>query len=219
MASAYLPREGEVRRAGLAPHEIRIRRVGEPARDRLLDAVADPIESFGGALAGQERLVVLVDVRGDQVGRFGVGARQQDRRHAHDVGCEPRGIELLHRLLRRHQHLSAHMAALLDRRQLIFEVHAGRARLDHRLHELEGVQHAAETRLRVGHDRREPVDVVLALGVVDLVGAHERIVDPAHDGRHAESPVERLVGIHLAANRWRPPRPASPRDRSPAGPP
>jgi hypothetical protein len=42
-------------------------------------------------------------------------------------------------------------------------VHARGARLDHRLHQLEGVEHAAETRLGVGDDRREPVDVALAL--------------------------------------------------------
>jgi hypothetical protein len=36
-------------------------------------------------------------------------------------------------------------------------VHARRARLDHRLHQLEAVQRAAEARLRVRHDRCVPV--------------------------------------------------------------
>ena len=148
-------------------------RVGEPARDRLVDAVAHAVEAFGGALAGKERLVVLVDVGGHQVGRLGVRAREQHRRHAHDVGGEARGDELLHRFLRRHQHLAAHVAALLRRGELILEMHAGGAGLDHRLHQLEGVQHAAEAGFGVGNDRREPVDVVLAFGVMDLVGAHE----------------------------------------------
>ena len=64
-------------------------------------------------------------------------------------------IELLHRFLRGNEHLAAHVAALLHRRQLILEVHACRARFDHRLHELVGVQHAAEARLGVRDDGRE----------------------------------------------------------------
>ena len=77
---------------------------------------------------------------------------------------------------------------------------AGGARVDHRLHQLEGVQHAAEPGLGVGDDRREEVDVALAFHVLDLVGAHERVVDPAHDLRHRVDRVERLVRIHLAGD-------------------
>src|SRR6185503_4518441 len=62
--------------------------------------------------------------------------------------------------------------------------------------QLEGVQHAAEAGLGVGDDGREPVDLVLAFGVVDLVGAGERVVDAPHDGGDAGDRVERLVGIH-----------------------
>ena len=62
--------------------------------------------------------------------------------------------------------------------ELVLEVHAGGARLDHRLHQLERVQHAAEAGLGIGDDRREEVDVALAFHVLDLVGAHERVVDP-----------------------------------------
>jgi hypothetical protein len=36
------------------------------------------------------------------------------------------------------------VAALLGARELVLEVHAGRARLDHLLHQLERVEHAAE---------------------------------------------------------------------------
>jgi hypothetical protein len=51
-------------------------------------------------------------------------------------------------------------------------VDAGGARLDHPLHELEGVERAAEPGLRIRHDRREPVATVLpALDAFDLVGA------------------------------------------------
>jgi hypothetical protein len=84
--------------------------------------------------------------------RVGVGAGDQDRRHAHDIGGQARGDELLHRFLGRHQHLAAHVAALLGRCQLVLEVHAGGTGLDHVLHQLEGVQHAAEARLGVGDD-------------------------------------------------------------------
>ena len=80
-------------------------------------------------------------------------------------------IELVDRFARRHEDLAAHVAALLHRRQLVLEVHAGGARLDHRLHELERVQHAAEARFRVGDDGREEVDVAGAFHVLDLVGA------------------------------------------------
>jgi hypothetical protein len=88
--------------------------------------------------------------------------------------------------LGRHEHLAAHVAAFLHARELVLEVHARGAGVDHRLHQLEGVQHAAEAGLGVGHDRREPVDAALAaLGVVDLVAARQGIVDPLHHRGHA----------------------------------
>ncbi len=75
-----------------------------------------------------------------------------------------------------------------------------RARIDHRLHQLERVQHAAEAGLGIGDDRREEIDVALAFHVLDLVGAHQRVVDPAHDLRHRVDRIERLVRIHLAGD-------------------
>ena len=156
------------------------------------------VEAFHRALAGQERTVDVVDVRGHEVGRFRVGAREDDRGHAHAVGGEPRRHELVHGLARGHEHLAAHVAALLHRGQLVLEVHAGRARLDHRLHELEGIEHAAEARFRIRDDRREEIGVARAFHVLDLVGARERAVDPLDHGRHRVDRVQRLVGIHLA---------------------
>jgi hypothetical protein len=64
--------------------------------------------------------------------------------------------------------------------QLVLEVHAGGAGFDHRLHQFEGIQHAAEAGLGVGHDRLQEVGVVLALGVLDLVGAQQGVVDALH---------------------------------------
>ena len=151
----------------------------------------------------RKALVVVVDVGGHEVGRLGIGARDEQRRHAHHVGRETRGDELGDRFARRHQDLAAHVPALLDRGELVFEVHARGARLDHRLHQFEGVQHAAETGLGVRDDRREVVDIagvvrVLAFHPLDLVGARERVVDAAHDRRHRVGGIQRLVRIHLA---------------------
>jgi hypothetical protein len=64
---------------------------------------------------------------------------------------------------------------------LVLEVHAGRAGLDERAHELIRVEVAAKAGLRVGHDGRKPVHVRLARRVLDLVGALERIVDALDD--------------------------------------
>ena len=82
------------------------------------------------------------------------------------VGGQARGDQLLDRFARRHQHLAAHVAALLHGGELVLEVHAGGAGLDHRLHQLEGIEHAAEAGFGVGDDRLQAVDVVIALGVV-----------------------------------------------------
>ncbi len=57
-------------------------------------------------------------------------------------------------------------------------MNAGGACLDHCLHQFESVEVAAESGFGVGDERREPVDVsiivivIVAFGVVDLVGAH-----------------------------------------------
>src|SRR5690606_34624778 len=107
--------------------------------------------------AGDEGFVVVVDVGGDEVGGFGVGAGDDQRRHVHDVGGEARGDELFDGFAGRHQHLAAHVAALLDRSELVFEVHAGGAGFDHRFHQFEGVEHATEAGLGVGDDRLQEV--------------------------------------------------------------
>ena len=146
---------------------------------------------------------IVVDVGRHQVGGFRIGAGQQDGGGAHHVGRQARGDQLGAGFTRRHQHLAAHVAALLDGSQLVFEVHAGGACLDHGLHQLEGVQHAAEAGFGIGHDGREVVDVALVAGALafaplDLVGAGEGGVDLLHDLRHGIHRVQRLVGVHLA---------------------
>ena len=113
--------------------------------------------------------------------------------------AEPGGDELLLGLDGRHQDLAAHVAALLGRRQLILEVHGGHAGLDHGLHELVSVEHAAKAGLGVGHDGRVPgLDLGVAFHGVDLIRAHEGVVDAAGEHGHAVARIQALVGIGLA---------------------
>ena len=126
----------------------------------------------------------MIDVAGDEIGRFGVGPRKDDRRNAHDVRGKPRGNQLVDRFTRRHEHLAAHVAAFLHRRELILEMHTGSTGVDHGFHQLERVQHAAEARFRVRDDWRKEVDVHLAFHVLNLIGAQKRVVDAADDFGH-----------------------------------
>ncbi len=155
-------------------------------------------EAFRRALAGDELAVALVDIRGDEPGALGIGAREDQRRHAADIGRETRGDEIALMRGGRDQHLAAHVAALLLGRQLVLEVHAGRARLDIGLHDLERVERPAEAGLGIGDDRHEPVALRAAFGVLDLVGALQRAVDAAAQLRAGIGRIEALVGIHRA---------------------
>ena len=151
-----------------------------PSRTRKKPSgVRSPVQNSASASSTS----LVRSVRGERV-----GARDDERRHVGDVGGEPRRDERAHELARRHEHLAAEMAALLLRRELVLEVDGRRAGLDEGLHELERVQRPAEARLRVGDDRRQPVDGVVALGVRDLVGAQERVVDAASRARARCSP-------------------------------
>ena len=114
-----------------------------------------------------------------------IGAGNEQRRHVEDVGGQARGDQRAHELRAGHEDLAAEMPALLLRRELILEVHRGGACFDERLHQFECVQRATEAGFGVGDDRREPVDRVVALGVGDLVGAQQRVVDPLDERRCA----------------------------------
>ena len=181
-------------------------------------AVLEAEEAFGRPLAGQERLVALVDVGGDQLRALRVRAGDEDGRNAANVGCEPGSVEVADRGLGRDQHLAAEVAALLLGRELVFEVNAADARFDIGLHDLEAVEGAPKARLRVGDDRREPVALGSALAVLDLVGALQRAVDLAWPARDPCS-QDRATGRDTWSRRcWRRPQPASRTDRSPSGP-
>ena len=104
-----------------------------------------------------ERAIALVDVAREELRAVGVGARDDDRRHAHTSAARRAATSVRMNWRRGDEHLAAHVPALLLARELVLEVNARGARLDHRLHELERVERAAESGLGVGDDRREPV--------------------------------------------------------------
>ncbi len=179
------PRLPQIRFRGLAPDQVAERRIGNRSSDAGLKPVAQPVEAFRRALARlDEGPVALVNVRSDELGGFRVGARHHERRHPHDVGGQARRDQVADVRGGRDQHLAAHVAALLLGGELVLVVHAGRTRLDEGLHDLEGVERAAEAGFRVGDDRRKPrLDRTLTLKRLDLVGALQRAVDLPHQLR------------------------------------
>ena len=191
------PRQLDVGLARLDPQQVGVRREGETAADDGIQPRRHPVEALAGALAGGELLVALVDVAREQIGRESVGAGDDDRRHAGDVGGEPSGVQGADVLLRRHQHLAAEVSALLLGRQLVLPVDAGGAGLDERLRELVRVERSAEAGFGIRDDRCEPVLRDLALGVLDLVLSQQRVVDAPHDRRHRVRGVQALVGVGL----------------------
>src|SRR5215203_6376929 len=142
-------------------------------------------------------MVGRVHVTGDEAGRVGVGPRDNDGRNVHDVGREPGGDEVPDGLGSGNKDLAAHVPALLLGGELVLEVDARSASFDHGLHQLEDVERAAETGLGISDYRGEPMDPVPTLGVVDLVGPLQRLVDPPDDVRHAVSRVQTLIRIHV----------------------
>ena len=183
---------------GFAPDQVGIRSVGQAASDGGSKAAANVEEALGGAFAGKEFAVARVDVAGEQVRAIGVGARHDQRGHAHHIGGQARRDELLNGLDRGDENFSAEVPALFRGGELIFEVHAGGASFDHGLHQFEGIQVAAESGFSIGDDRREPVDSILAFGVMDLIGARECLIEFADDIGHAIGGIQTLIGIHLA---------------------
>ncbi len=184
---------GQVRGAGLDPDEVGVRGVGQAAGDNRGHAVLHPVEALGGALAGRELGVTLVDVAGQQVGRERVRAGDDQGGGVRDVGGEAGRVEGADVLGGRDEDLAAEVAALLLRGELVLVVDARRAGRDHRLGQLEGVQRTAEAGLGVGHDRRQPVRRVgAALGRRDLVGPQQRVVDPTD---HLRDGVDRVQGL------------------------
>jgi hypothetical protein len=89
------------------------------------------------------------------------------------------------------------VAAFLLRRQLVLEVHPGRPRLDHRLHQLESVDDPSEPGLRVGDDGDQPVALPASLHPIDLIGAQQGVLDPTDQGGDAVDGIEALIRVGL----------------------
>jgi hypothetical protein len=127
------------------------------------------IEAFSGSFSANVFSIALIDVRGNELRTFRVGAGHHDcRRRAH-VGRQPGCDEIALMRGRRDQNLAPKVAALLLRRELILQMHAGSARFDECLHDFEGIERPAETGFGISHDRRKPVAPGAAFGVLDLV--------------------------------------------------
>ncbi len=144
-------------------------------------------------------MVALVDVAGQQAGGIGVGAADEHGGHVQHVGGQPGGDQVLDRLLRGNEDFASHVAALLVGRVLVLEMDARSPGLDHGLHQLEGVQHAAEAGLGVGHDRGVPLGHLVAdpREPRDLVRPLEGLVDAIDQRGNAVGRIEALVGIGL----------------------
>ena len=86
----------QIRVAGLPPEQVGMFGEGNAALDAMIDAgaVAEAEEAFGRPLAGEPLVIALVDVGGDQLGALGVGAADDQRRHARHVRGEARGVAL-----------------------------------------------------------------------------------------------------------------------------
>ena len=192
----------EVGVGGLPPQQVGIGRIGQAAGDGVLLAAAgaDAVEALRRAVVADEGPVALVHVAGEELRALGIRPAQQHGRHALDVGGEAGGVQGADVLADRHQHLAAEMAALLLGGQLVLEVHARGAGIDHRPHQLIGVERAAEAGLGVGHDRRHVVRRVVLAAFLhrDLVGPAQRVVDAADHLGDAVDRIERLVRVHGA---------------------
>ena len=71
-------------------------------------------EPFRRPLAGQEFMIPLVDVRRDEPGAFGIGARADHGRYARHIRRQPRRVQVADVRRRGDQHLAAQMAAFLS---------------------------------------------------------------------------------------------------------
>ncbi len=159
-----------------------------PPTSKKPSSVRAPVQNgrSAGSMSLVSRLAELASVR----------ATIEDR-HPADVGGQPGRGQRPDVLGGGHQDLAAHVPALLLRGKLVLEVHTGGPGLDERLGQLEDVERSTEPGLAVGDDGNHPVDGVVALGPVDLVGAAQGVDDPPHQGRGGVGRVEALVGVDL----------------------
>jgi len=77
-------------------------------------------------------------------------------------------------------------------------MNASCSRLNHRLHQFEGVQISAEARLGIGNHRCEPLNPVATFCMMDLVRPDQGLIDAPHQIGHAVGWIQALIGIHLS---------------------
>mmetsp|Transcript_11096 Transcript_11096/g.25582 ORF Transcript_11096/g.25582 Transcript_11096/m.25582 type:complete len:591 (-) Transcript_11096:418-2190(-) len=110
-----------------------------------------------------ECVVALVDIGGEERGRFRIGARHNQRRCAHHISLQPRGHQTVAVLLRRHEDLAAHVSTFLGAGRLVLKVDPGRSRLDHHLCQLHHRRKATVSRVAIRDDGRQEVGAGLVL--------------------------------------------------------
>src|SRR5437764_375593 len=91
------------------------------------------------------------------------------------------------------------MSTFLFRGQLIFKMNTRRPSLNHTLHEFEHIERAAKTGFGISDDRGKPVNVVSPLGVVNLIGALQGLINAPHNMRYTVRRIETLIGIHMSS--------------------
>ena len=96
-----------------------MRRIGNGTRNAGLDAVLDVVEAFSRAacIIVNKRTVALIDVRGQKLCSFSIGAGDDQCRNTHDVGSQTGSVQVADMRRCRDQNLAAEMAALLFRSQ------------------------------------------------------------------------------------------------------
>ena len=105
----------EVRLGRLTPDHVRIGRVGKTARDRLIEAGPGPVETLGSSLTGDELAIAFVRIGSNEVRSIGIRARDKHRRDTRDICGQSCRVEFRNRFVCRHEHLTAHVTALLRR--------------------------------------------------------------------------------------------------------
>ncbi len=119
--------------------------------------------------AQHERLVALVRAAVDQVRRLGVGARDDDARHPHDVELEARGVEALDLFVRGTSTLPPWWPHFLVPGLLILDVVARHADLDEAADQVAHVRVAAVTGVGVGDDERPEVELLAVARCCSLI--------------------------------------------------
>ena len=103
----------EVRSGCFAPQHIRVGRVRQTPRDSRVNSAAVLIKTFGRALTVDEFTVMRIGIRKQKTSRVGIRARDENRRHAANVGGQPRRHKFLDEFPCGHDNFTAQVAAFL----------------------------------------------------------------------------------------------------------